>query len=77
MRIYVAGPLFTPGDRRFLDELADTLGNHGHECFVPQQQHFEPFDAATIFAVDSAGKLVWSIDAVIATLADWHGHAET
>jgi nucleoside 2-deoxyribosyltransferase len=70
VRIYVAGPLFTPGDRRFLDELADTLGNHGHECF-------EPSDAATIFAVDSAGKLVRSIDAVIATLADWHGHAET
>lgn len=66
VRIYVAGPLFTSGDRQFVDELADTLESHGHECFVPHRQDFEPFDAATIFSVDSAG--VHDAEAMVAWL---------
>jgi hypothetical protein len=55
MQLYLAGPLFTPGDRGFLDGLSDRLTGAGHACFVPHQQTFEPQDAPTIFAVDSAG----------------------
>jgi hypothetical protein len=55
MKIYLAGPLFTDGERCYLDDLAELLGDAGHECFVPHQQAFEPFDAPTILSVDSAG----------------------
>lgn len=55
MQLYLAGPLFTAADREFVDRLADRLEAAGHACFVPHRQTFEPFDAPTIFAVDSAG----------------------
>jgi hypothetical protein len=55
MKLYIAGPLFTPGERNFLEGLADRLERSGHRCFVPHRETKEPFDAATIFATDSAG----------------------
>ena len=55
MKLYVAGPLFTPGERTFLEDLAGRLEAVGHQCFVPHRQTVESFDAETIFAVDSAG----------------------
>lgn len=55
MQLYLAGPLFTAADREFVDRLADRLEAAGHACFVPHRQSFEPFDARTVFAVDSAG----------------------
>ena len=55
MKLYVAGPLFTQAERIFLEGLADRLTAAGHECFVPHLQAVEPYDAETIFAVDSAG----------------------
>jgi len=66
MKLYVAGPLFTPGEREYLDRLAERLSASGHECFVPHQQQFATFDAPTIFAVDSAG--LRKAEAVVAWL---------
>jgi len=55
MKLYIAGPLFTPGDREYLDQLAERLEAVGHKCFVPHRQPIEMYDAPTIFATDSAG----------------------
>ena len=55
MKLYLAGPMFTPAERTYLDALADRLEVVGHQCFVPHRQTFEPLDAPTVFAVDSAG----------------------
>ena len=66
MKLYLAGPLFTEGERDYLDRLADRLTEAGHECFVPHHQVFEPFDAPTIFAVDSEG--IHAAEAMVAVL---------
>jgi hypothetical protein len=66
MKLYVAGPLFTPGERTYLEQLADRLETAGHDCFVPHRETIESFDAETIFAVDSAG--LHDADAVVAWL---------
>ena len=55
MRIYLAGPLFTPAEREHLDRLADDLEARGFECFVPHRQTLEKLDADTVFRVDGAG----------------------
>lgn len=55
MKLYVAGPMFTPAERTYLGSLADRLEAAGHECFVPHRQQIETLDASTVFAVDSAG----------------------
>ena len=66
MKLYIAGPLFTPGEREYIERLAAQLERDGHDCFVPHLQQFEPLDAPTIFAVDSAG--LHAADAVVAWL---------
>lgn len=35
MRIYLAGPLYTPGERWYLEQVADQLKRAGHSVFVP------------------------------------------
>ena len=55
MKLYLAGPMFTPAERTHLDALADRLDEAGHDCFVPHRQDIEPLDASTVFAVDSEG----------------------
>ena len=55
MKLYLAGPMFTPAERAYIDALADRLETVGHGCFVPHRQQFAALDAATIFAVDGAG----------------------
>jgi hypothetical protein len=66
MQLYLAGPLFTPGDRHFLDDLAITLTDAGHDCFVPHQQTVEPFTPESIFTVDARG--VREAEAMVAWL---------
>lgn len=66
MKIYLAGPMFTPAERTYLDGLADRLEEEGHDCFVPHRQVIEPFHAATVFAADSAG--LHAAEAVVAWL---------
>jgi nucleoside 2-deoxyribosyltransferase len=55
MKLYIAGPLFTPCERGFLDGLADRSEAARRQCFVPHRETIESFDAATNFATDSAG----------------------
>jgi hypothetical protein len=66
MKLYLAGPMFTPAERDFIDRLADRLEASGHSCFVPHRQQFSPLDAPTVFAVDGAG--LRDAEAVVAWL---------
>ena len=66
MKLYIAGPLFTPGERHYLEGLADRLRADGHECFVPHLETKQPLTAETIFATDCEG--LYASDAVVAWL---------
>ena len=41
MRIYLAGPLFTPYERRYIDECASILRADGFDVFVPHEHEHE------------------------------------
>lgn len=68
MRIYLAGSIFTPYERAFLDDCASRLRAEGFDVFVPHEQGLVGLDAtpAAVFAVDARG--VESADAVLAVL---------
>ncbi len=68
MRIYLAGALFTPYERAFLDECAARLRAEGFEVFVPHEQGLTTPEAtaAAIFAVDADG-VEWA-EAMLAVL---------
>ena len=58
MRIYLAGPLFTPYERGFIDQIAAALRADGFEVFVPHEHELATgldVTAAVIFAKDRAG----------------------
>ena len=57
MRVYLAGPLFTPYERSFIDECAARLRADGLDVFVPHENALAADDtsAATIFAKDWQG----------------------
>jgi nucleoside 2-deoxyribosyltransferase len=68
MRIYLAGSIFTPYERAFLDDCASRLRGEGFDVFVPHEQGLVGLDAtpAAVFAMDAGG--VESADAVLAVL---------
>lgn len=69
LRIYFAGPLFTPYERSFIDECATALRADGFEVFVPHEHELATGDhvtAAAIFAQDRAG--IEGADAMLAIL---------
>jgi hypothetical protein len=68
VRIYLAGPLFTPYERSFIDECAARLRIEGNEVFVPHENALAAGDttAATIFRKDWDG--LSDADAVVAVL---------
>ena len=68
MRVYFAGPLFTPYERTFIDESAAQLRADGIDVFVPHENALAAGDtsAATIFAKDWRG--LCEADAVVAVL---------
>ena len=68
MRIYFAGPLFTPYERSFIDACAARLRAEGFDVFVPHEDALATRDtsAATIFAKDWQG--LSNADAVVAVL---------
>ena len=68
MRVYFAGPLFTPYERLFIDECAARLRADGIEVFVPHENALAAADTspATIFAKDWDG--LSNADAVVALL---------
>jgi nucleoside 2-deoxyribosyltransferase len=68
VRVYLAGPLFTPYERSFIDECARRLRADGIEVFVPHENVLATGDtaAATIFGKDWEG--LADADAVVAVL---------
>jgi len=68
VRIYLAGPLFTPSERRYLDECAARLRDDGFEVFVPHEHVLALGDTAAdvIFTKDWDG--LYNADAVLAIL---------
>jgi nucleoside 2-deoxyribosyltransferase len=69
MRIYLAGSIFTPYERAFLDDCAARLRAAGFDVFVPHEQtHLVGVDVAAeaVFAADAGG--VETADAVLAVL---------
>jgi len=68
VRVYLAGPLFTPYERSFIDECATRLRADGIEVFVPHENALAAGDtsATTIFAKDWKG--LSDADAVVAVL---------
>jgi len=68
LRVYFAGPLFTPYERAFIDECAARLRADGLDVFVPHENVLAEADtaAATIFAKDLEG--LRAADAVVAIL---------
>ncbi len=67
MRIYFAGPLFTPYERSFIDECAAKMRQVGMEVFVPHEIPLpDPVTPEFIFRIDSSELL--KADAVLALL---------
>jgi len=68
VRVYLAGPLFTPYERRYLDECAARLRERGFEVFVPHEHALALGNttAAEIFAKDVEG--LAGAEAVLALL---------
>ena len=59
MRLYIAGPLFTPYHRAFHAEDVRRLREAGHDCFLPQEQEHNAHESTSVpqqvFEVDLAG----------------------
>jgi hypothetical protein len=68
VRVYFAGPLFTPYERSFIDECVARLRAESIEVFVPHENALATGDtsAATIFQKDWQG--LSDADAVVALL---------
>jgi nucleoside 2-deoxyribosyltransferase len=68
MRIYFAGPLFTPYERGFIDECAGKLRAEGFEVFVPHEHELAQSDTTPgwIFGKDMDG--LGAANAVLALL---------
>ncbi|HEX7524857.1 MAG TPA: nucleoside 2-deoxyribosyltransferase [Gaiellaceae bacterium] len=68
MKIYFAGPLFTPYERAYIDECAEQLRADGFDVFVPHEHELAQSDTtgAFIFAKDMGG--LGPADAVLALL---------
>lgn len=72
VKIYIAGPLFTPYHRAYHAENVRRLRAAGHQCFVPQEQEHNAQRSqsipAQVFQVDLSG-VRWA-DVLIALLDD-------
>jgi nucleoside 2-deoxyribosyltransferase len=69
VKIYFAGPLFTPAERRFIDECAVQLREARFDVFVPHEHELAldgTVTAERIFAKDRAALI--EADAVLAIL---------
>jgi hypothetical protein len=69
VRVYFAGPLFTPYEREYIDECAAVLRADGFDVFVPHEHELALGDTVTpaaIFAKDRPG--IESANAVLAIL---------
>lgn len=66
MKLYLAGPLFTLGEKWQNRELAAALRELGYDVFLPQEKEFQYDTAEAIFKGDVAG-MDWA-DAIIACI---------
>ena len=69
MKIYFAGPLFTPYERSFIDECAALLRADGSEVFVPHEHELATgvdITPSWVFAKDRPG--IEGADAMLAIL---------
>jgi Nucleoside 2-deoxyribosyltransferase len=69
VKVYFAGPLFTPYERGFIDECAARLRAEGFDVFVPHEHELAvdaDVSAEWIFAKDRAG--IESAEAMLAIL---------
>jgi hypothetical protein len=69
LKIYIAGPLFTPYERSFIDGCAAALRGDGFDVFVPHEHELASgvdVTAAWVFAKDGAG--IERADAMLAIL---------
>jgi len=67
LRVYLAGPLFTPYERRFIAEVAAEIRAAGIDVFVPHEQAFaEPINPEIVFRKDATG--LFPANAVVALL---------
>jgi len=68
MRIYFAGPLFTPYERGFIADCAARIRAHGIEVFVPHENSLPAGEvtAAAVFTKDGEG--LFPANAVVALL---------
>ena len=69
LKLYFAGPLFTPYERSFIDDCAAVLRADGFEIFVPHEHELATdvdVTAACIFGRDRAG--IERADAMLALL---------
>jgi len=67
VRVYLAGPLFTPYQRSFLDHLAARLRDLDIEVFVPHEHLLDgPLTPTEVFHTDAKG--VRAADVVLAVL---------
>ena len=66
MKIYLAGPLFTTGERDFNSQLSKRLEERGHEVWLPQDSAQESMTPKQIFEEDVRG-IDWA-DVVVANM---------
>jgi len=66
MKIYLAGPLFSTGEREFNVRLAKLLRERGHEVWLPQEFEQRSMTARQIFLKDVEG-VDWA-EAVVANM---------
>lgn len=55
MKVYMAGPLFTMGERAINEIVASILRELGHEVYLPQEVEGERHSHAAIFQAHMAG----------------------
>ena len=67
-RVYVAGPLFSEGERTWLDLLAARLRREGYDCFVPHENFTQVVELTPqeVYRVDGDG--LRSANALVAWL---------
>ena len=67
-RLYVAGPLFSEGERTWLDQLAARLRSEGYDCFVPHENLAQVVELTPqeVYRVDGEG--LRSANALVAWL---------
>lgn len=68
MKLYLAGPLFTPYERRFIAEYGARLRAEGFDCFIPHEHALDPNDLSARAVFEKDGEGLFVANAVVALL---------